>query len=118
MIKYSFTIGKTPEKTIAKQLPDTYVMELTNNDFEVIKKLVNIGIDSRLQGVTGLALNIIENRAKLELDKPSMVCLLNRLLDYSDFGAMADSELLEHDQKLDSYDLRSSILQTIGIEEI
>jgi hypothetical protein len=118
MIKYRFSLGRTPDKVIEKQLPDTYPMELLGNDFEVVKKLVNIGIDSRLQAVTGLELKIEENRAKMKFDKPSMVCLLNRLLDYSEFGEMADSKVLNDEQKQYAYDLRSGILTTLDIEEI
>ena len=117
MIKYRFTIGKTPDKTIERQLPDTYIMELTNDDFELVKKLVNIGIDSRLQAVTDLKLDIIENKAKLAFNKPSMVCLLNRLLDYSEFGSMHKTNLLDESQQFESYNLRSDILSTIDIEE-
>ena len=118
MISYRFSIGAVPEKVIEKQLPDTYVMELTEEDFNLVKSLVNIGIDSRLQAVTDLKVSIQENKAKLSFDKSSMVCLLNRLLDYSDMGENYNSKLLDSDQKQEAYNFRSCILDTIGIEEI
>ena len=122
MIKYRFTLGLTPEKVIEKQLPETYEMELTSYDYTIFAKLVNLGIDSRLQAIFADEIKTIKeyftHKARIELDKPSMICLLNRLFDYSEFGECADDTLLEAEEKFEAYDLRSSILQTIGIEEI
>jgi hypothetical protein len=122
MVKYRFTIGLTPEKVIEKQLPETYIMELTSDDYELFAKLVNIGIDSRLQAIFADKISTIKeyftHKAKIELDKQSMVCFLNRLLDYSAFGEFANEDLLDDSEKMEAYDLRSCILETIGIEEI
>ena len=122
MIKYRFTIGLTPEDVIERQLPETYTMVLTQTDYTLFAKLVNIGIDSRLQAIFANKINTIKeyftHKASIELDKQSMICLLNRLLDYSSFGDYANDDLLDDSEKFEAYDLRSCILETIGIEEI
>jgi len=112
MVKYRFSCGMTPEKVIEKMLPESYSMRLNSSDYTLFAKIVNLGIDSRLQAISA------DSAANQNLDKQSMICLINRLLDYSDFGENCDSDLLDSDEKFNAFDLRSCILETIGIEEI
>jgi hypothetical protein len=112
----TYSYGCTPESVIRENLPDSYNMELNGGDYEVFAKLVNIGIDSRLQAVnvSNDVIRKIHNKAGLNLDQESMVCLLNRCLDYG----MTDETFLSEEEKERALDLRSGILTTIDIEEI
>lgn len=112
----TYSYGCTPESVIRENLPVNYNMELNGKDYEVFARLVNIGIDSRLQAVnvSNDVIRRIHNKAGLNLDKESMLCLLNRCFDYG----LSDYNLLDESEKERALDLRSSILYTIGIEEL
>ena len=112
----TYFYGCTPESVIMNSLPNSYNMELVSSDYEIFAKLVNIGIDARLQAVILSQKNIstCDNKARLNLDKESMLCLLNRCFDYG----LSDYNLLDESEKEIALDLRSSILYTIGIEEL
>lgn len=112
----TYSYGCTPENVIRENLPDSYNMELNGNDYEVFAKLVNIGIDSRLQAIfiSNDKITQRRNKAGLNLDPESMICLLNRCLDYG----LTDETFLSEDEKERALDLRSGILTTIDIEEI
>lgn len=121
MVKFRFTLGLTPEETIRKCLPESYEMDLNSEDYKLFAKIVNIGIDSNLQAICADPIvrpGFFSHKAHIELDRESMVCLLNRLYDYSEFGDYANESLLEDSEKFEAYNLRSDILTTIGIEEI
>lgn len=112
----TYTYGCTPESVIMNSLPNSYNMELVSSDYKVFAKLVNVGIDSRLQAVilSQKNISICDNKAGLSLNKESMLCLLNRCFDYG----LSDYDLLDESEKEIALNLRSSILYTLGIEEL
>jgi len=116
----SYSAGTTPENIIEELLPEIYNMELTSEDYSIFASLVNIGIDSRLQAIfiSNSKIKDLGNKAGISLDKPSMVCLINRLWDYSEFGGSYNPNILSSYESDTALDLRSAILQTIGIEEV
>lgn len=119
-IRHSFSFGCTPENIIRECLPEFYPMELVGEDREVFEILQNQGIDSHLEAMACEGRDIVQNKVysigkyqthKLgcELSKDAMICFLRRLKEYS----FDTEELLDN-----AHSLRSSILLTIGIEEI
>ena len=103
----SFTYGTTPEAVIRKALSecghDPYPMELCGKEGELVRELVNQGIDSHLQAVTG-KFTVNGNRLHCKVDHDGMVCLLRRLNESEDFDTASS--------------IRGGILTTLEIEEI
>lgn len=118
MKRYSF--GSTPETVIENCLPEVYDMELIDSDYHIFAALVNVGIDSRLQAIiiNNKDIKCRNGKAVIKLNKASMICLVNRLLDYSELGSSYNPNILTSYESEQALDLRSCILQTIGIEEV
>jgi hypothetical protein len=102
----SFSFGGTPEEVIKErarlQTPSGYSMHIkSQKEWGAIAKAVNQGIDSRLEGFTRSTFD--PKTGKCLVHPEEMTILLRRL--YED----GDEE---------SWDLRSAILETLGVEEI
>jgi len=101
-----FSFGETPEEIIkervTKQTPGGYSMHIKNqNEWSVIAKAVNQGIDSHLEGFSR---STFDNKTGNCLIHPEeMTTFLRRLAESSDEEAWI---------------LRTDILSTLGIEEI
>lgn len=109
-----YTFGTTPEKTIKELLPDSYELSLPINsdDCSLIINIINRGIDSHLEAVcleNRDYYKINNGRLELSLSKEGMVCLLRRLLEQT-----FENEEID----INAFSFRTSILSTIGIEEI
>ena len=127
-----FSFGSTPERVIEQAIADEgithYPMSLTGEDIEAVRKAVNIGIDAHLTACfvtergdsfeygersitattetehwqTGDKL-VLARTLECNVSRESLPVLLRRL----------------HDEGSDSaWSLRSSILSTLGIEEV
>lgn len=115
-------VGPTPWEDIAKafdeQTPDGYPMQLVGDDAEAATAAVNQGIDPRLEAVTSVGKMEWKNthakfgfpKLHITLDRKGLLVFLRRLyeMDEEDGGAVGDA----------ACNLRGSILQTLGIEEI
>ena len=104
----TFTLGSTPEQTIRDALAKgcqgrNYSMELVGEDADVLRKVVNEGIDAHLTAVVRSHFCWRGHRLICDVDHADMLVILRRL--YDDGGDVAVS-------------LRSGILGTIGIEEV
>lgn len=88
-----YTMGMTPKNVIAKRLPKSYPMMLRGTDFDAAERAVK---GTRLASV-------FNEGQRVSLDKDDMMLLLDKCNDYDDEAVM---------------NLRSSILSTIGIEEV
>lgn len=101
-----FSFGETPEEIIkervTKQTPGGYSMHIKNqNEWSVIAKAVNQGIDSHLEGFSR---STFDNKTGNCLIHPEeMTTFLRRLAESSDEEA---------------WSLRMDILSTLGIEEV
>jgi hypothetical protein len=112
-----YTYGTTPDRVIRKALehecPNGYKMELVGEDREVVTRLVNQGIDSRLEAITKSTFSVGERRLAdgrvtqrylgSTVHNDDMMVLLRRMSE-------DDSETASS--------LRMSILFTLNIEEI
>jgi len=104
--KKSFSYGTTPEKVIIdavkNKTPSGFNMHIKNqNDWAVIANVVNKGIDSHLEGFT---MSSFDNKTgKCLIHPKEMTIFLRRLYEAGDE---------------ESLNLRSAILETLGIEEI
>jgi hypothetical protein len=103
--RVSFSFGTTPEQVIRervqKEAPNGYDMHIkSQREWAIIAKVVNQGIDSRLEGFTRSTFN---NNGMVKIHPEEMTTFLRRLLEVGDG---------------DADDLRSSILETLNIEEI
>ena len=109
----TFTSGTTPNEVILKALgTERYTISLVAEDAQVMQRVVNQGIDSHLEAITGSSFNWNKREMSgvtaLDCDcsPKDMLVILRRLLE-------DDSDFAEH-----ATNLRSSILTTIGIEEV
>lgn len=119
--RVTFSWGTTPPEIIRERLEALgrpYPMELVGEDAEVIREVVNQGIDSHLEAIFGTfewKPRKLESGAVLavplccELEPDSMLVLLRRLEEY-------DSD--DEERQDAAMSLRSSILETLEIEEI
>ena len=110
MITYSF--GNTPKDVLKTAIGNkNYSMELVGNDAEIMRRLVNMGIDSHLEAITGKcdwSTRDLKGKPfcrilKCSIDPKGMLCLLRRLLE---------------DGTEEAETLRSDILTTLDIEEV
>ena len=104
--RLSFTFGTTPEDVIKekvnKQTPSGYPMHIkSQEEWAAIAKAVNQGIDSHLEGFTRSKFD--NKTGKCLVHPEEMTTFLRRLYENDDE---------------ESWGLRSSILETLGIEEI
>jgi hypothetical protein len=102
------TFGSTPDQTIRQALAKecggrNYSMSLVGEDADVVRSVVNQGIDSHLTAVVHGHFRWQGHRLICDVDPSDMLVILRRL--YDDGGDVA-------------WSLRSGILGTIGIEEI
>ena len=104
--KHSYSYGTTPEEVIDKkvqeQTPNGYPMTIKNKEeWREIARAVNQGIDSYLQAFTKSKFD--NKTGEITIHPTEMKTLLRRLNE-------GGSEI--------GMELRMSILQTLGIEEI
>jgi hypothetical protein len=104
--KQSYNYGECPDEAITEacmqQCPDGFPMTIRSKDeWRALAEAWNQGIDSHLEG---MARSTADNTTGKVLVHPSELCTLLRRLNNS------DNEV--------SSDLRSGILQSLGIEEI
>jgi hypothetical protein len=102
--KSSFSFGTTPEdiikEKVLEQTPSGYSMHIkSQKEWSAIAKAVNQGIDSHLEGFTRSKFD----NGKCLIHPEEMTTFLRRLYENGDE---------------ESWSLRSSILETLGIEEI
>ena len=108
-MKYgTYTFGTTPEQVIrtafASEIPSgKYHMDLVGEDAHSVIDAVNEGIDSHLTAITDSEFTPSGRRLGCKVTEDDMIVLLRRLGDSGSNEAMS---------------LRSSILQTLEIEEI
>lgn len=103
--RLSFTFGTTPEKVIKdrvlSQTPSGYPMHIkSQEEWTEIANAVNKGIDSHLEAFTRSKFN---NNGEVLIHPEEMTTFLRRLLEAGNDVAR---------------ELRSAILETLGIEEI
>ena len=115
----SYTLGTTPRKVIEAALPDAFPLELGGADAELVRGLVNQGIDSHLEAIlltepAKVKHGRFGSRLCLSINKLGMLCLLRRLWEAYEAasGDQGDSE------DPPALSLRSDILTSIGIEEV
>jgi len=112
----TYDYGKTPKKVILERCPKPYPMQLVGEDGKLVERLVNIGIDAHLEACFTSGVDsyewketkigdgrVIAVKLHCEVSPESMVVLLRRLLE---------------DDNEESDSLRSSILETMNIEEL
>ena len=104
--RQSFTFGTTPKEVIMekvnKQTPNGYPMTIrSQNEWAAIANAVNQGIDSHLEGFTRSKFD--SKTGECLVHPEEMFTFLRRLFENGDE---------------ESWGLRSSILETLGIEEI
>ena len=104
--RQSFTFGTTPKEVIMekvnKQTPNGYPMTIrSQNEWTAIANAVNQGIDSHLEGFTRSKFD--GKTGECLVHPEEMFTFLRRLFENGDE---------------ESWGLRSSILETLGIEEI
>jgi hypothetical protein len=110
------SFGKTPKSAIRKalqvQCPDGYPMQLVGRDREALTRVVNQGIDSHLEAVTGITFK--------QLDRKLGKAAIARYLDcnISEDNMMVILRRLYEDEGDDAWSLRSGILSTLDIEEV
>jgi hypothetical protein len=125
----SFTYGTTPVDTIRQALPDFYTMELVGDAADVVRTIVNQGIDSHLE-----ACNMptrgdryewlpadsrrLSRRLACRVSRESMIVLLRRLEEYQTQHWQTDEEEEENREEEEAMSLRTDILGQLGIEEI
>ncbi len=127
----SFDAGTTPKDTILDALDADkdiaehggYYMRLTGNDAHVVRSLVNRGIDSHLEGILFEGTPKVEGSTLTLTVKPESVpVLLRRLWEACDSGPyereVAEVPFDEETFRVEAFGLRSSILHSLGIEEI
>jgi hypothetical protein len=112
-------VGSTPWEQIRdafnEQCPEGFPMELVGEEGKVAEKVINVGIDARLEAVTHIdsphwGLRHPKFGPKvlyLKLDLPGLLVFLRRLFEY-------DGDEYEYEAEW----LRSNILMSLGIEEI
>jgi hypothetical protein len=103
--RLSFSFGTTPEniikEKISQQAPNGYPMTIRGKEeWKAIADAVNKGIDSHLEGFTRSKFD--SKTGECLIHPEEMTTFLRRLLDGGE----------------ESWSLRSSILETLGIEEI
>jgi len=104
--RVSFSYGTTPEEIIkarvARQTPNGYPMTIkSQEEWTAIANAVNQGIDSHLEGFTRSKFD--PKTGECLIHPEEMTTFLRRLAESNNEEAMS---------------LRSSILETLGIEEI
>lgn len=104
--RVTFSYGTTPEEVIkarvARQTPNGYSMTIrSQTEWTAIANAVNQGIDSHLEGFTRSKFD--PKTGECLIHPEEMTTFLRRLSESNDEESM---------------DLRSSILETLGIEEI
>ena len=104
--RLSFSYGTTPESVIKekvnKETPSGYSMHIKDkNEWSALAKAVNQGIDAHLEGFTRSKFDSKTGQCLIHPDE--MTTLLRRLFENGDE---------------ESHNLRSAILETLGIEEI
>ena len=108
-----FTFGTTPPEVIREALgSDNYPMELVGDEADIVRDIVNQGIDSHLEAVSGdfkWGTRNLSNGTpfvkvlKCSVTPDGMLCLLRRLEEHGS----EESDML-----------RSDILMTLDIDEI
>ena len=105
-----YSYGETTDAVIRNVLTKTgektYYMNLVGDDALLMRELVNKGIDSHLEAITG-KFEVVDDkyvgkRLHCHVDHKGMICLLRRLNEHESHEAMM---------------LRTDILSTLGIEE-
>lgn len=100
MVYTTYTFGETPEEVIETILPETYSVELKYRDAEVVNKVLFNKEDSHYFSKV--------------FNKKELIKLLRSLksvaLDNISFWTKEEADT--------AYSLRSSILLTLGIEEV
>ena len=104
--RLTFTFGTTPEEVIKekvnKETPSGYSMHIkSRREWASIAKAVNKGIDAHLEGFTRSTFD--SNTGKCLIHPEEMMIFLRRLYENEDE---------------ESWGLRTSILETLGIEEV
>jgi len=104
--RLTFSFGETPENVIRErtleQTPTGYPMHIrSQNEWGEIAKAVNQGIDSHLEGFTQSTFD--SKTGKCLIHPKEMTTLLRRLYEIGNDEA---------------WELRSSILETLGVEEV
>lgn len=109
----TYTIGTTPKEIIIEQFKEhvgnSYYdisFPICSGDTKTIIEAVNQGIDSHLEAITDLKLNVAENRSEFQFNCADLIVLLRRLYEMSENG------------NENAGCLHSNILYTLGIEEV
>lgn len=111
----TYTAGMTPAEALrgamSRELGESpYEMSLVGEDALTVQSAVNQGIDSHLEACyvpdRGDSYEPTGHRLECEVSQESLPVLLRRLWEMFEDGAE------------DAYQLRSSILYTLGIEEV
>ena len=126
--RVSYSAGCTPVRTLRARLRKVgdYDMSLRGRDAQVVTKVVNVGIDSHLSAVEFASDPCLEDRGhgfsalSLSITPEGMLVLLRRLWE----GTGLAPDDISHECNGDDCDysvassLRSSILETLNIEEV
>lgn len=104
----TYAYGQTPVKVIKRNMASSllsgyYHIEEVGEGREAVIAVVNQGIDSRLEAITDSKFTDNGRRLICDFSQKDMLVLLRRLYENGSDEAMS---------------LRSSILESIGIEEI
>jgi hypothetical protein len=110
----SFTLGTTPEALIKrlarKQCPDGYPMTLrSEREWRCLAAAWNRGIDSHLSALTERS-SADETTGEVMVHPDELHVLLRRLFEADGLDSEADLD--------ESWSLRTSILSTLGVEEV
>ena len=105
----AYNYGETPPEVVKERFgADGYPMVLNRDDYEIFARMVNQGIDSHLEAMTGYTMEdeitrFTTKKKVVITDAQTMLVFLRRLLEES---------------SQDALNLRGSILTTLNIEEI
>ena len=113
----TFSFGETPEKFIIERCPSPYPMQLVGEDGKLVERLTNIGIDAHLEACFVKERGDSYEWKESKLDNGQVIAVKLHC-DVSPESLVVLLRRMAEDDSEEAWDLRTSILSTMDIEEV